>query len=123
MPIDYFISNGLLTARASGRLDDESLLAYVRTVMVDPTYATVSCDLFDMRGVDLELTGGGIRTIAELIRASRLSSPRVAIVADAPAAYGMARMFEILRDDIEVRIFQDAGEAVAWLQAPPSTET
>lgn len=122
MPIDYLISNGILQARASGRLDDESLLAYVRTVMVDPAYATASCDLFDMRGVDLALTGGGIRTVTELIRASRLSSPKVAIVADAPAAYGMARMFEILRDDIEVRVFQDTDEALAWLQALPSTE-
>jgi hypothetical protein len=42
----------------------------------------------------------------------------VAIVADAPAAYGMARMFELLRDDIVVKVFQEPHAALAWAREP-----
>jgi hypothetical protein len=123
VPIDYSIRDGLLTGRASGVLDDEALLAYVHRVIADPDYETTSADLFDARGVtDVRLTAEGIRTIAAIIRQSGRSSARVAVIAESPAMFGMARMFEQLREDIEVVVFRDAEAAREWLLTPPAPE-
>ncbi|HVZ71084.1 MAG TPA: STAS/SEC14 domain-containing protein [Polyangia bacterium] len=108
-----------MSGRAWGVLDDATLLAYIQRLIDDPAYDGAYADLFDTRDVTtLELTGDGLRTIATLIQKRQRSSPRVAIVADAPAMFGMARMFELLRDDIEVRVFRDDATALAWLRAP-----
>jgi hypothetical protein len=118
VPIDYIIREGALMARASGVLDDETLLAYVREVLADASYAAAHADLFDARAVtDVELTADGVRTVAALIRQSGRSSRKVAIVADAPVMFGMARMFEMLRNDVEVVVFREVGTAQAWLHA------
>jgi hypothetical protein len=122
VPIEYTIRDGVLLARASGRLDDATLMTYCRTVKDDPGYAAASADLFDMRGVELELTGDGLRAVATFIREARISSPVVAIVADAPAAYGMARKIELLRDDIVVKVFQEPHAALTWVRAPSAPE-
>ena len=117
MPIDYAIHDGLLSARATGVLDDETLLAYVKAVIADPTYDSAAADLFDARAVtDVQVTSAGLGTIAALIRQSNRSSPKVAVVAESPAMFGMARMFEMLRDDIEVVVFREVGAALEWLR-------
>jgi hypothetical protein len=119
VPIDYTIRDGLLRARASGLLDDESLLAYVRAVIADAAYDTAVADLFDARAVtDVRLTTDGLRTVAAIIQQSRRSSARVAVVAESPAMFGMARMFQLLRDDIEVAVFRDEEAALGWVRAP-----
>jgi hypothetical protein len=119
VPIDYTIREGLLTGAASGVLDDATLLAYVRAVMADPAYETAVADLFDARAVtSVQLTAEGIRTIATIIRQSGRSSTRVAVVAESPTMFGMARMFEQLRDDIEVVVFRDPDAALEWVRAP-----
>jgi len=122
LPIDYTIRDGLLSARASGVLDDETLLGYVRAVMANPAYQTAEADLFDARGVTgVEITAEGIRTIAALIQQSGLSSQRVAVIADSPAVFGMARMYGMLREDIEVNVFREAEAALEWLGVPAGT--
>jgi hypothetical protein len=121
LPIDYAIRDGLLSARASGVLDDETLLAYVNTVIADPAYDAAAADLFDASAVtDVRLTAAGIQAIAAVIRQTGRSSTKVALVAAAPAMFGMARMFEMLRDDIEVAVFREVGAAREWLRAPTS---
>jgi hypothetical protein len=121
LPIDYTIRDGLLSARASGVLDDETLLAYVHAVIADPTYDTAVADLFDARAVtDVRLTAAGIQTIATVIQQTGRASPRVAVIADAPAMFGMARMFEQLSDDVDVRVFREADAALEWLRPPAS---
>jgi hypothetical protein len=117
MPIDYTIEDGLLLARASGVFDDATLLAYVQRVIDDARYAEAHGDLFDMRDVtSFELTPDGLRKIATMIRRTGLSSPHVAIVAGTLLSFGMARMFEMLRDDIEVKVFHEREPALAWLR-------
>ena len=121
MPIDYAIRDGLLRGRASGVLDDETLLAYVHQVITDPAYDDAVGDLFDARPVtDMRLTAEGIRGVAALIRQTGRSSKKVAVVADSPAMFGMARMFELIRDDIDVAVFRDVDAALEWLRAPPT---
>jgi hypothetical protein len=121
LPIDYRIHDRLLDTRASGVLDDETLVGYVRTVMADAAYADADADLFDARDVtDVRLTAEGMRSIATVIQQSGLSSKRVAVVATLPAMFGMARMFEMLRDDIEVRVFRDRDAALEWIGASAS---
>jgi hypothetical protein len=98
-------------------LDDGTLLAYVQAVIADPTYDTAAADLFDARAVtDVQITATGLATIAALIRQTNRSSPKVAIVAETPVMFGMARMFEMLRDDIEVVVFREVGAAIEWLR-------
>jgi hypothetical protein len=120
MPIEYTIRDGALRARASGVLDDEGLFEYVRRVIDDPTYDQVDADLFDARDVTgVKLTGEGVRKLATLIQSTKRSSSRVAVVASSPAMFGMARMFELLRPDVTVSVFQEMERAIAWLSAPP----
>jgi hypothetical protein len=119
LPIEYTIRDGVLQGRASGVLDDDTLLAYVHQVMADPAYGEAAADLFDTRAVtDMRLTAEGIRGVATIIRQSGLSSKRVAVVADSSAMFGMARMFEMFRDDIDVAVFRDVDAALEWIRAP-----
>ena len=47
----------------------------------------------------------------------RLESGKFAIIAKRDFLFGMARMYQILRDEspVEVRVFRDRGEAELWL--------
>jgi hypothetical protein len=104
-------------------LDDQGLLDYVQDVIADPTYDQVDADLFDARDVtEVRLTSDGVRHVATLIQETKRSSSRVAVVATAPAMFGMARMFELLRPDVKVVVFRDTEQAVAWLVGPRADE-
>lgn len=121
MPIEYAIRDGMVHALATGVLDDETLISYIERLFADPDYAPILPVLFDATQVAaLELSGAGVRDASAVVREWREHpSGRVALVVSGPAAYGMARMYGMLRDT-EVSVFEDRAPALAWLTSPPS---
>jgi hypothetical protein len=121
MAVEYVIRDGVAWARAHGVLADVDFLEQVRRLVADPDYEAVDRDLFDASEVSaLELTSQGVLAAAELLRAAPRPSTRVAIVTASPATFGMGRMYELLRAEIDVMVFRDRGEALTWLLASSS---
>ena len=122
MPIEYVIRDGMVRAQATGVLDDATLVAYVRRLLADPGYAPDMPVLFDSTQIgSLELSGDGVRDASEAVRETTAKpTARVALLVNHPASYGMARMYGMLREDVEVAVFEDRDAALAWLTAPRS---
>lgn len=130
MPITYVIDQiaQRVTLTYSGTVTDEELFAVYEELYSDPRHRAGMDELADCRTVDrLELTGQGLRDLAS--RAAFRMDPRrvswrVAIVAPQDAIYGMARMFQSLRDDSpeEVQVFRELVSALYWLNQPGAGE-
>ena len=122
MPIEYAIRDGMVQAQASGVLEDATLVSYVERLLADPDYAPTLPVLFDATQVTaLELSGAGVREASAVVREwPDHPVAKVALVVSGPAAYGMARMYSLLRD-VEVSVFEDRALALAWLTVPSST--
>ena len=123
VPIEYSIVDGMVRARATGALDDASLISYVERLLVDPLYTPQLPVLFDATAISsLELSGAGVRDASAAVRENpEHPIARVALVVSGPAAYGMARMYGLLRD-VEVAVFEDRELALAWLTSPRTEE-
>ena len=121
MPVEYEIRDGMVHARASGVLDDATLVSYIERLLADPRYAPDLPVLFDSTQVTaLELSGAGVRDATAVVRvSSEQPTARVALVVSSSAAYGMARMYGLFRD-VEVSVFQDRELALAWLAERPA---
>jgi hypothetical protein len=119
VPIEYTIRDGVVHAQATGVLDDASLISYVERLLADPHYAADLPVLFDStKATALELSGAGVRAATAVVRETpKQPTARVALVVSSPAAYGMARMYQLFRD-VEVSVFEDRELALAWLAAP-----
>ena len=99
-----------------GSLTAEAASASQRSLRDNPEFAPNFRALTDMREVTkIELTSSEMRGIAK-------SSPydgtgRRAVVVDRKVNYGMARMYQIFRDEDATifKIFEDMAEAREWL--------
>ncbi|MBN2310167.1 MAG: STAS/SEC14 domain-containing protein [Candidatus Hydrogenedentes bacterium] len=81
-------------------------------------------DLWDLRGTVMTraIDSDSLSLIVEFISAefpAESHHRKTALVVDTDLAFGIARMFQMLGDELpfEVEIFKDAAEAVAWLEA------
>ena len=76
--------------------------------------------LWDSRLVAKTESTEHVRGMVELMRhgAAKLAGARIAIVAERSAAYGMARMLDVLTEHLpfELSVFRDFKEAVDWLR-------
>jgi hypothetical protein len=109
----------LILSEASGTLTNEDVLKYTEWVRSDPTLAEFDM-LMDLSGAErVEVTSDGLRNAALRIpsRDKAQENYRVAIVAQSDFAFGMSRMYEMLRAGAvgEVRVFRDIIEAKKWL--------
>lgn len=103
-----------------GVVTDRDAREHVEDLRNHPDFEADFNQLFDARGVtSVELSGACLREIAAM-RLFGEGSLR-ALVVTAEVAFGLARMFEMLRGDApdEVRVFRDIDEARAWLGLPP----
>ena len=99
-----------------GVVNDEDLLERQRIVAADPDFDPSLSQLADFSGAtEILVSSEGVRALAE----ANLYSPesKRAFVAPSDLQYGIARMFQILRDDRPetIQIFRTREEAVAWL--------
>ena len=78
--------------------------------------------VWDFRDARFELTPSDVQEIARFILRGQPAKPpsRVAFVTPRDADFGMARMFEVFREDprTEFRVFRSYEDAVQWAGLP-----
>lgn len=119
MPVSYRIDTArdLVVSVASGVVTDDDLLEHQQRLREDPAFQPSFRQLFDFRqGTTNQVSGRGVRQLA-IAPAFGKGSKRALLVPD-DAAFGLARMFQTLRDESEneaIAIFRDEAAALAWL--------
>lgn len=77
--------------------------------------------VWDFRQAELDVHGPEVRELAQFIleRQPVIPPSRVALVTAREADFGLARMFEVLRQNpaTQVRVFRDYEEAVSWARS------
>ena len=122
MGISYHIdeTQHLIILTAEGRLTSEVLLAGVKKVLDDPIVEPGIRAIFDLRGVQgFEISTWTIRAAAGIAHSAekKLTGSKMAIIASKSVVYGMARMYQILRDGspAQIKVFRTISEAETWL--------
>ena len=119
MPCSYIIDlpRSLVLSRGWGVLTDGELLAHVRALTVDPRFVGNFHQLADLRDVaDVEVSSSTIREMARLNPYG--DGSRRAVVVTSDVLFGMARMYQILRDEPsdELEVFRKLDDALRWLE-------
>jgi len=114
---------GLAEAIFEGRVTDAEISEAIDAYLA-PGYAELPLGLFDFGGVsEAEVTTEVIRRaaarIAEVVDPG-LKHGKLAIVAVRDELFGLARMYQILRDrsPVEVKVFGRRRDALRWLGLP-----
>jgi hypothetical protein len=118
MAFAYVVDPGrsLVLSRGFDTLTDADLLNHVRSVRANAAFRGDMCQLADFRDVvQIAISAAGIRELAALNPWG--PGARRAVVVGSDYAYGMARMYQIIREpsEEELEIFRDLGEALDWL--------
>lgn len=110
------LERSLVRSRGWGVLTDRELLAHARALTVDPHFAPNFRQLADLREVtDVQITAA---TIKEMVRLNPFwAGARRALVITNDVLFGMARMYQILKDESpdELQIFRNMEDALQWL--------
>jgi len=112
---------GVRVAAFCGVVTDADLMEAYESLLGDPHYDPTLHDLLDMSGVErLEISADAIRElIKRYARVDELGiRTKLAIVAPSDVAFGVGRMYEMLRgDDVpeEIRVFRESSQAGRWL--------
>jgi len=114
----------LVYVRGTGVLTLADNLYVFQKLLADPRFRPGFSQLADFRDVaDAELGEKELREIVanEQAHLGFLEGARIALVAPADFAFGLARMWEILaeRMPFEAGVFRSLDEAVAWLGLAP----
>jgi hypothetical protein len=119
MPCAYTIdlARSLVLSRGWGEVTDRELLAHVRALTADPRFARNFHQFIDLRDVtDVQITAS---TIREMVKLNPFGAgARRAVVVTSDVVFGMARMYQILRDESpdEFEIFRKLDDALRWLE-------
>lgn len=111
------IDRSLVLSRGLGILTDADLIAHVRALSTDAAFRGDMCQLADFSEVTrIAISSAGIRELGRL-NPWRQGARRAAVVAS-DYAYGMARMYQIIREPSqdELEIFRRLDEALDWLR-------
>jgi hypothetical protein len=119
MPSAYKIDKErrLVTSSAWGVVTREDVMGHQQKITADPDFVQTYSQLLDFtRTTKLEFTAADVQAFA----ARRIFAPSAkrAIVVPDVELFGLARMFEILRDskgDEGIRVFTKMEEAREWL--------
>jgi hypothetical protein len=118
MPSDYRIDRprSLVISRSWGMVTDQDLLGHARALGRDPHFRSDMRQLYDFREVTIPNVGSA--TVLELANLSPFGvGARRACIVGSEVAFGMARMFQMLRDTArdEIQVFREAEPALEWL--------
>jgi len=111
----------LVQVRVAGILCDQDLVDGDAELRGDPDFDPSYRQIVDL----CEADGTGVTTdgVRQLARRPPLFLPesKRAIVVASELGYGMARMFELMRDNKsgEIRVFDSLDDALKWLDAAP----
>ncbi len=122
MALELKIKDGYVDLKLDGRLtaaEIRQVIAFLN--QVESTAAASPHRLIDITEVfDLQLDFTVLHDLASQRRAVKLKNPvRSAVVARTSEQYGMARMFEMLNQqlDTEIAVFENSVSALRWLFA------
>ena len=119
MPVFYNIDKDrrLVMSTATGILNKEDALAHQNRLRSDPEFDSAYSQLLDFRHVtQIGLTASDIQQLALPNIFSKHS--RRAVLVPNDLAFGLGRMFEILRENAGergIRVFRDLDEALDWV--------
>ena len=110
----------IMVLTVEGYLTDKQLLFSLKQALSDPAVGPNIRVLFDLRQAKLlDLSANTIRAAANITKSGgdRLSGARLAIVCSTDHVFGLARMFQTLRDRSpgEVKVFRKINQAKGWL--------
>ncbi len=122
MPIHYDLKDGVVYTILADCVTDEDILSYYQQPFFEDSKSPWR-EVVDGRKItDMQITPDGQRRLAELVakKADKLKGGRVAMVATRDLTYGMFRMWEVQRGNIdyEVRVFRDFNKALEWIMLP-----
>jgi hypothetical protein len=113
----------LVVATFTGTVTDEELFSYLSEMLASTSYGAGWHSCIDFTNVGpVHLTRAGVEQMRALPAEMelRLHGARAVIVAEpGSAAFGMARMYEMLGDNVpyKIAVLGDHEEAMAWLFA------
>ena len=120
MPFTMRMEAGIVIGTCSGALGIDDARAGASAVWDNPDWRGKSV-VWDFRSAQIAIDTPHVRELARFILGSQPTPPppRVAFVTARNVDFGMARMFEALREQppTEVHVFRDYDEAVAWARA------
>ena len=109
----------LVMTTCSGVFTMTDALGHQEKLLKDPDFAPSFSQLMDVTGVTtVELGGEDMRRLAS--RSIFSPNSRRAILVNTDLVFGLARMFEMLREDFGeqgIRVFRDLGDALDWVLA------
>jgi len=116
----------LVLTQAWGVLTDSDILAHKEALLSDPAFGPHLSELSDVRRIErLDVTPAGVRAMVahDATQSDRLGGHRLALLVDADAVFGMARMYQILgdRERDHVGVFRTEADATAWLATDRAT--
>lgn len=119
MPIHYSNDNGMIVTTLKGRVTDEELITYYKEMDISDVSLPWR-ELIDASGVtEMAITTEGQWKLAAYVlsKSDLLSGGKVAMVAVSDMVYGMFRMWEGQRSDVdyEVRVFRSLAFALNWI--------
>ena len=121
MPAFYKIDKGrgLVLSSASGVFSLADALGHQQRLLKDPDFDPSYSQIADFTHcTQFDLSGDDVRTMAE--RTVFSPSSRRAILVPNDLAYGLGRMFEMLREnegEKGIRVFRALDEALDWVLA------
>lgn len=123
MPCTYHIDlkHNLVVSFCDGSLVLSDMLSHQNSLRADPAFHSSMNQLTDFGAVtELHLASAGVRQLAEATLFSA-TSRRAILVDEREVFYGLARMYELLRDrgPEQIYVFRKYPEALAWLGLPP----
>ena len=117
---------GMAIATCSGVLQIEDAKKGAATLWKSPDWKGVSV-VWDFREAQFDVTTSNVRRIAEFVlrRQPAIPPAKVAFVTQRDVDFGMARMFEVFREDPRTafRVFRDFDEAVSWARTTGTDAT
>ena len=120
--VRFDTERALIVFEVDHSFSDRDLMEGGRTLQAHPDLDKARGGLLDLtRVADIALTRAGIEELvaAALRGGSALKGFRMAIVAPDDIGFGMARMYELRRDDGGAnRVFRNIEEAQEWLASP-----
>ncbi len=121
MPVTYTIdpTQRQITCAGQGIMTKDELDVHIKRLQADPAFNREYRQFWDLTDViRIELTFPEMMWLAEK-NIFEPTTPR-AFLAPTDATFGIARMFDMLRQakgETGIRIFRERTEAIAWLEA------
>jgi hypothetical protein len=118
MPFSLHVdeSTGIFHIQSIGEVNDAEVMELSDRLRHEAAFVSGSSILCDCSKLTAVLTSASL--VESLARAAKSRTNFVAIIAPRPAAFGLARMFQIFSDPEDTRmcVFTNREEALAWLE-------